>query len=362
MIYPHFCNQKFSIKQMRTNMKMKYYDLLVLCSLVCLATGCKQPATTESRPVKVKIMRVESVPIHQGREFSGTIEESVGSTLSFPVAGTLEQIRVSAGQHVEQGELIAALDESTLRHAYEAASASLVQAEDVYQRMKQLHDNHSLPDIQWVEVQSKLKQAQSMERISRKNLEDGRLYAPFSGVISEKHVEVGQNVMPGIPVVKLVTVSPVKVRISVPENEISQVDLGQAVRISVSALGGKLLEGKVVEKGIAADPLSRSYEVKALVDNPSGELMPGMICELYLEKVEERDSAIVLPSRIVQLDHANHPFVWVHQSGKAHKRMVETGPFVQEGVTVLSGISVGDEVLVEGQQKVSEQMDIRIEN
>ena len=82
---------------------MKYYDLLVLCSLVCLATGCKQPATTESRPVKVKIMRVESVPIHQGREFSGTIEESVGSTLSFPVAGTLEQIRVSAGQHVEQG-------------------------------------------------------------------------------------------------------------------------------------------------------------------------------------------------------------------------------------------------------------------
>ena len=85
--------------------------------------------------------------------------------------------------------------------------------------------------------------------------------------------------------------------------------------------------------------------------------MPGMICELYLEKVEERDSAIVLPSRIVQLDHANHPFVWVHQSGKAHKRMVETGPFVQEGVTVLSGISVGDEVLVEGQQKVSEQME-----
>lgn len=338
-------------------MNVKHCCVAVLCSLALIMTGCKQQEVRELHPVKVKVMNVTPATFKSEQEFSGTVEESSGSTLSFPVAGTVQQIRVEAGQRVAKGELIAVLDEATLHNAYEASSAMLTQAEDAYLRMKQLHDAGSLPEIQWVEIQSKLKQAQSAEAISKKNLADGRLYAPFSGVISEKSVEVGHNVMPGLPVVRLVTIDQVKVCVSIPENEISHIKTGQPVNVSVPALDGKTFSGKIVEKGIAAHPLSRSYEVKALVDNQSWELMPGMICTLNIVN-EKAGTAIILPTSVIQTDERNRTFVWVNDNGKAQKKVVRTGTLTGNGVVILSGISTGDRVIVEGQQKVSEGMEI----
>lgn len=338
-------------------MKKDYCSMAIVLSLALTATGCKQQEAKEQLPVRVKVMRMEPVGTDGGRHYSGTVEESSGSTLSFPVSGTVRQVCVEAGQRVEKGQLIAVLDEATLQSACDAATATLEQAEDAWRRMKQLHDAGSLPEMQWVEVQSKLKQAEAAERTARKNLADGRLYAPFSGVIAGKQVETGHNVMPGTPVVRLVTVSQVKVSISVPENEIQHVRTGQAVNVSVSASGGKNFSGKVVEKGIVAHPLSRSYEVKALVDNPAGELMPGMIGTLSIVP-EEAATVLLLPPHIVQTDEANRTFVWTNQQGKARKRLIETGTLERNGVTVTAGLSAGDEVLVEGQQKVSEGMDI----
>lgn len=338
-------------------MEVKHCSMAFLCSIVLMATGCEQQKVREEHPVKVKVMKVQPETFNGEQEFSGTVEESSGSTLSFPVAGTVQQIRVVAGQRVTKGELIAVLDEAALRSTHEAASALLTQAEDAYQRMKQLYDAGSLPEIQWVEAQSKLRQAQSAEAISKKNLADGRLYAPFSGVISEKSVEVGHNVMPGQPVVRLVTINQVKVCVSIPENEISHIHTGQPVHVSVSALDGKTFSGKIVEKGITAHPLSRSYDVKALIDNPSGELMPGMICSLNIVNGENR-TAIILPTSVIQTDDCNRTFLWVNNKGKAQKKTVQTGMLTRNGVVILSGISTGDEVIVEGQQKVSEGMDI----
>lgn len=348
---------------MRVSMKKMYCNVAVVLSLMFVAVGCKQQESAEAvnaAPVKVKTMKIESVEANIGQHYSGTVEEVKGSTLSFPVLGTIQQLNVSTGQRVGSGQLIATVDETTLLNAYDAAASVLEQAEDAYWRMKQLHDNNSLPEIQWVEAQNSLRQARSAEQIAKKNLEDSKLYAPFSGVISEKSVEVGQNVMPGSPVVKLVAVDRVKVSISVPENEISHVATGQSVNIVVSALDGKTFEGKVVEKNVSANRLSRSYEVKALVENPSGELLPGMICDLFIGTDESRE-VIELPCNVIQLDSDNQSFVWVNDGGRAAKRVIETGMLSKDGIVVTGGLAVGDEVLVEGQQKVSEQMSIMVE-
>ena len=341
-------------------MKMKRRNLAILFAVILLVTGCKQHEAPKHRTVKVKVTKVQSVALLGEQNFSGTVEELTGAVLSFPVAGTISRIQASEGQRVNKGDFIAALDEISLKNSYEAESAALRQAEDSYMRMKQLHDNNSLPEIQWVEVQSKLKQAQSAEQIAKKNLSDCRLLAPFSGVIATKDVEVGQNVMPGMPVVRLVAVNRVKVKMSVPENEISHVAIGQDVSILVPALDGKTYTGKVVEKGVVANSLSRSYEVKALIENPKGELLPGMICTLFFER-EESSSVILLPINVVQTDNSNKNFVWVNDNGKARKRFIETGTLMSYGIVVTSGVSDGEEVLIEGQRKVSNGTDIEIE-
>lgn len=336
----------------------KNYLTTALFSVIILA-GCQsnRNKTTGDRSVKVKVMQVLTDKSISSGYFSGTVEEENGTTLSFSVTGTVEKVHFHLGQHVAKGQLLATLDPASMQSSYNAAKASLEQAEDSYRRMKELHDRGSLPEIQWVEVQSKLRQARSMEEIAGKSLKDCNLYAPFSGVISEKSVEVGQNVMPGLAVGKLVTAGLLKVKIAVPETEIAAVALRQKAEISVPALGDKQFTGIVVEKGIVANPLSRSYDVKIRVEDAGDGLMPGMVTEVTLEtgaNTAEAPARCIIPANIVQLDEKNNYFVWVDKDGKASKQIIGCGEFTANGVTVLSGLQSGARVIVEGQQKICE--------
>lgn len=193
-----------------------------------------------------------------------------------------------------------------------------------------------------------------MEAVARKNLTDCRLVAPFAGVIAEKNLEVGQNVVLGVQVMKLVSDDRLKVRIAVPETEIMHVTKGQKAVIEAPVLNGRQAEGVVMEKGVQANPLSRSYEVNIGIQTPHTGLLPGMVTEVWLQDAD-KSQACVLPANVIQLDENNRYFVWVKGAdGKASKRVVTCGKFTASGVTVVAGLSEGEEVIVEGQQKVCE--------
>jgi membrane fusion protein (multidrug efflux system) len=339
---------------------MKKKELFVLVS-IALLVGCQSKKTAkEIQPVTVKVVKMSASSVSGGQSYSGTIEEVSGTSLSFSVGGTVKRVMVEEGQHVSRGQLLAVVDDETTRNAHVAAMSMRQQAEDAYKRMKQLHDNGSLPEIQWVEVVSKLKQAVSSEQIAKKSLSDTKLYAPFAGVIGQKNIDLGQNAIPGMQAFKLVNINQVKVKISIPESEISKVRIGQTATINVSALGGHTFVGRICEKGVSADPLSRSYDVKILINNRDGSLMPGMICDASLQKSVD-SKAFVLPASVIQLDDNNQTFVWVNVGGKAEKRIVYTGDETNQGVVINGGLSEGDEVLVEGQQKVSENTSLKVE-
>lgn len=328
----------------------------VFMALPLVLSSCHQEKDSSSQlpaPIKVKIIQTASSVLSEKGSFSGTVEEASNTSLSFPVMGTVKNVYVGLGDRVRKGTLIATVDPASMQSSYNATKSSLEQAEDAYRRMKELHNKGSLAEVKWVEIQSKVQQARSMEEIARKNLEDCKLYAPYSGVIAEKVAEVGQNVVPGMPVVKLVTTEQLNVKIAVPETEVADIVLRQSATIKVPALGGKQFIGNVAEKGIVANPLSRSYDVKICVKNAGDDLMPGMVAEVTLAR-EDNTALHILPANVVQLDEMNRSFVWVKGNGKATKRIITCGEFTAQGITVASGLKDGDEVIVEGQQKVCE--------
>lgn len=331
-------------------MKMiKFSGMLLLA--VCIA-GCKSNNKVEEKePVKVKIMEVSSYSGNEESKYSGTVEAENGTSLSFSVMGTVDKVYVSLGEQVTKGQLIASLNPTSLQSSYNAAQATLQQAEDAWKRLKELHDKGSLPEIKWVEAESTLQQARATEEIARKSLNDCKLYAPFSGVIAEKNIEVGQNVAPGIPIVQLVTTRLLKIKISVPETEISDITLGQKAEVSVPALNNQIFETTVTEKGVVANPLSRSYDVKMRVTDAGKSLMPGMVAEVALQK-KDSTAQYIIPANIVQLDENNQSFVWLNNNGKAEKRIVSCGEFTPTGVTVVAGLKSNDQIIVEGRQKV----------
>lgn len=337
---------------------MKRNNLILMSLAGILLTSCgagDKSDKASAEAIKVKVTTISPTTVDGKSAYSGTVEEENATLVSFSVAGTVKSIHVGLGDRVRKGQLIATLDKQQIESSWRAAKSTLDQAEDAYKRMQKLHEGGSLPDIKWVEAESKLHQAQSMEEIARKNLADCQLYAPFDGVVAEKQAEVGTNVMPGMAIVKVVSGQKLKVKIAVPESEIAQIKTGQKALIRVEALGGRTISGTVAEKGIVANPLSRSYDVKFRLDAASASgLMPGMVADVVMVDGGEGQAACVLPERLVQLDEHNNRFVWIAKGKTAIRRTVEIGDYTAHGVTIKSGLSYGDMVISEGQQKVCE--------
>ena len=127
--------------------------------LPLILVGCSQDeqgAGIVQEAVRVKTQRIEAVPLEKTNTFSGTVEEKNGTALSFATAGTIRTLNIHLGDRVRKGQLIGTLDDTSARNSHAAAQATLAQAEDAYHRMKELYDKGSLPEIRWVETQSKL--------------------------------------------------------------------------------------------------------------------------------------------------------------------------------------------------------------
>lgn len=367
---------------------------MVISAILLLATSCNKPKQPVENAVQIKTITVSPSPLNNAESYSGTLEEDNGISLSFPVGGTVKQVNIAEGQNVQARQLIAVLDATTLNNLVSASSATVSQAQaavgqaraglaqaeksaaqaaDAYKRMKLLHDNGSLPEMKWVEVQTQYQQAQdavsqvrqqvnqaeaavktahAQKNISLKNLHDTRLFAPSTGYISRSMVTAGQNIAPGQPVAMLVDIRQVKVKISVPETDIAHIHVGQPLHFMVSSMPGRMFTARITEKGVAADPISRSYEVKATAANADRKLLPGMVCDVYIEQPQHA-GVITLPANIIQIDMDNQPFVWTVVNGKARKTSVELGQNTGDNVQIVSGLSYGSKVIIEGQQKVS---------
>lgn len=339
-------------------MKKVHFAIAAVVLIALCGCGAKKKTAAE-QTVRVKVQQIQAETVNGEQGFSGTIEESSGTSLSFAVTGTIKKIHVSAGQMVAAGQLIAELDPTTLQNAYTIAKTSLEQAQDTYNRMKELHDAGSLPEMQWISIENQLKSAMASEAMSRKSLNDTKLYAPFSGYIAARDGEIGQNAIPGSPIVKLVNIGSVKVKISVPENEVQRIAKGSSMKIIVPALNNREFSGRVTERGVSADPRSRTYEVKATIQNPGSQLLPGMICQAFTNYMQGA-TGVFVPANLVQLDGNNKTFVWVVNGGKALKREITINNETAQGVQVSGGLSAGDHIIVAGQQKVSNGMKVEV--
>lgn len=211
------------------------------CAILLLATGCTSPKKAHTAdPLRVGTIVVTPSSDIDAALYVGTIEEETSAALSFPVAGTLARTYADEGQRVQQGQLLAELDPTSARQTFDAAQAALDQAKDACARLKQLYDAESLPEIKWVEAQTRLRQAESAYGIARKNLDDCKLYAPFTGVIGKRQAAAGETVLPGVPAMTLLRIGMVKVRFPVPEQEIARLGTDSRLRITVAALGDRV--------------------------------------------------------------------------------------------------------------------------
>lgn len=339
----------------------KHY-LLFLMTLACI--GCGNKPTQKDNAVNVRTKKVEAASDGVTKNYVGTIEEEEGTNVTFSVLGIVERVLVSEGQFVSKGQALAVSDGQDIRNAYNMSKVSLEQVEDAYRRLKNLYSKGTLPEMRMVEMEANLQRARSAEAISRKNLQDITLRAPWSGYVASVDLHEGANITPGMNGIKLVKIEQVKLNIPIPEKEIGQMKTGQKVSFTVAALGDREFSGVVISRGLTTNPISHAYDVKVLVKNSDHALLPGMVAKAKLSMDNSilsksgADYALLAPQEAIMVSGTDK-FVWIVKGGKAERRAVTTGDITNEGVVIESGLTKGETIIVQGQEKVCNGQSVR---
>lgn len=337
---------------------MKTQNTIIILLMAIIGMSCQQNEGTKkikkSQDVQVKTYQVKKVEKIQELTYSGIVEASVNTHLSFQIPGSVVKILVEEGDRIEAGQEIAMLDKSTYQSAFDAALASHNQAEDAYNRLKKVHDNGSLAEIDWQDITAKLAHSEAALNISEENLKKCTLRAPSSGIIGKRNLEIGMNVTPNITVFQLLKLDPLYVRIAVPENEIINLEKNQAAIVKIQAIGEQEFSAQLEKLGVSANTISKTYEVKLLMTNDNSYIKPGMMCDVFIDATRLSDH-ISIPYNAILKNSEEKPYVYVvnKDSKVAEARLVEVDGFNNNYIQISSGLQENEIVVVEGHHKLS---------
>lgn len=317
---------------------------------------------SKDKPWRTAPLRVETETLVTSLDFHhctyvGVIEEGSSVSMSFTGSGTISAIGVGEGQYVKKGQLIAELDKTQAQNMLTAAQAQMRQAEDAYQRLKQLHEAQSLPEMEWVEVQSKVEQAQAQLDLARNTLADCSIYAPINGVIGKGIMQRGETVLPSMRVASILDITRVKVRASIPEKEIASIQSSSPTLIQIDALPGETFQGGRIDKLSEGNVITHTYEIMINIENHEKTLLPGMVAKVTVEHPSEK-LMLTVPITSVRKNAYGESYVWKVIEGKAFRTMIEKGEARGNRIQILSGLKEGDIIVTEGYQKLSEGMEV----
>ena len=329
------------------------FHFFIFPFLLGSCTEKKEQAT--KAPTRVTTEIVSAASGLGGQTYVGIVEEREATAVSFTGMGVVKRVLVSEGQAVGRGQLIAEMDDTQARNALSAAEAQMTQADDALQRYGLLHDKGSLPEVKWVEIQSKVAQAKAQLEIAKKNVADCRLTAPVGGIVGKKYLGAGETAMPSQSVVSILDISSVKVKVAIPEAEIGNIGTHSPTDIRVEAIDG-IFKGGTIEKGVVADALTHTYDIRINVTNSNRRLLPGMVASVkFTEETTQAEGQLSLPVTAVQKKVDGSLFVWtVDDSNKAHRTTVTIGQTLGNKLAITSGLESGQRVVTEGYLKLSE--------
>lgn len=334
--------------------------LIVLAALTVLATSCKMDIPVlhqrkEIASVKVSVLRIEPQSLSGKYTYVGEVASSRTAMVSSAHSGKVVSVNVRKGDMVKAGQVLAKVKSQTAESAFKIAQANLEQARDGYDRATKVYDGGGLSEVQYMDIKTKLAQAESAMESARKSLDDCSVKAPYAGVMNAVFVNEGEEIPVEYGIARVLDLSSMEIRISVHENEIGRIHNGDCASVEIPALGVSGLKATVVSRSVLSSALSHSYEcILRLTGNPRG-MLPGMSVKVRFD--EPGESSIVVPATAVQVDRDGR-YVWTCDDGIVHKRYVKVGGYAGRGVVVTEGLAIGDNVITAGYQKVSGGMKV----
>ncbi|WED43349.1 efflux RND transporter periplasmic adaptor subunit [Legionella cardiaca] len=340
-----------------------YLMLSITLLISCGENGNNQSAA-QARPVKV--IQIGNFKSFDSRSFPGRAKASQEVDLSFNVSGSLIELPIKVGDKVKKGDLIAKLDPREFEAKLKSAQAEATRDKQNYLRAQELVGKGHISKSDYDLVESKWTISQANLDLAEKALVDSVIKAPFDGQIANLHVENYQTISAQQNIARLLNISQIEMVIQVPENAISLVPEAKNITVQFDAFPDQLIPAKIKEISNEASPDTRTYPVTLIMQQPKNiEILPGMAGKVKGKIEKNSHNKLTVPaSAVLTMGTNNKTYVWVLNptTKKVHRQQIQIGELTSTGISVLSGLTSGDWVVIAGIHSLKEGEAVTILN
>lgn len=346
--------------------------ILLVFVMVWIVPGEKVETPQAPRAAPVAAMKVGTRTFRETVRGIGSLESPSEVEISAEVAGRVSSLRFQEGSAVEQGQVLVELNAAKARSqlvareaALQSANVQLANLQRTFERQQKLVEQGLVSEEEFEEVRTErnsaraaVEQAEAELALTREQLEDTTVRAPFAGTISEKLVDEGAIVSPGDPLAHLYRLDPLEFSFSVPERFSGRLAVGQPVSVTTAAYPEQSFPGEVTFVSPSISEETRTLAVKATVPNPERKLKPGAFAT-GLVTVGKRENRPVVPAEALVAIRSGY-MVFVVEDGRARSREISVGLRRDGVVEITEGLQPGETIVRSGHMRVNPGMPVKI--
>ncbi len=308
----------------------------------------------------------------------GTLIASQGVDIASQVAGVVTEIPVESSMDVEQGRKLVQLDIAVELADLASAKATLEEAEVAHARQVDLMQKKVTSEANLDTARAKRDTAAASVKRIEAVIAQKAIIAPFTGRVGIRKVEKGQYVAPGMALISLQALDPIRVDFPMPEQSIGKLRVGQTIQLTVDAYPREVFQGEIQFLDARVAQETRTLLVRGLLPNPQRKLLPGMFANVTVLAGQPRDVVTVPRTAVTFSLYGDSVYVAKAAPAKdgeaqaatpetggllsADRRFVRTGEMREDRVAITSGVAAGELVVTTGQLKLSPGASILIDN
>jgi len=343
---------------------IRFSNLLIVAGLIMLATSCnsgKENETQAKQATAVRTMIAKTEVVNRNISYTASLIPFNEIYLAPAAPGKIDKIHVEIADSVTKDQLVVTMDRANL----EAAHLNLLNLETNFKRLEILKKTNTVAEQQYDEM----KTAYDAAKVSYQFLLDNtELKSPFKGVISGKYFEDGENFL-GAPntragksaIVTIVQINQLKALVGISASYFPQIKKGMTAIIASDIYPDQTFTGEIYNIYPTIDDATKTFTVEVKINNYDLKLRPGMFAKIQLNLGE--GTAILVPTiALIKQTGTDDMYLFVNKNNVAKKQRILTGRLFDDKTEILEGINDGDEIIIEGQNKIQDKTSIIVKN
>lgn len=367
--------------------KMNKRILITIVLALTFMVACSQNESENSeKAVPVKIYKVKSESISQYIRTTGMVKAEDDVILLSKIPERVEKIYVRPGTRVQKNQILAEQKNDIYKQGMEIANSALRSAEvhlkmtlQDFERMNKLFSEKAISQQQFDQIKSAketaeqtFNQAKSAYEQSKEQYDNSFIKAPFDGIVAAVYVEENQTINMGQPVIQILSPSKMKSKVNLTGTDVQNVKVGQKVSINFPTITGETFNGRVEKINSSIDQLSKSLEVEIVLLSSDSRIKSGLFGEFLIETKKVNECIVVpenalMPQTEIKIDKETGLqnlfkkfYLFVLDNGRAKLKEVKTGIANNGQIEITSGLSLGDSIIVVGQNIVKQDQKVNV--